>query len=292
MARMTSTRRKLAIATWGPPSEGNIFGKVTLDVAEALEYMELVRERTGEKVTITHLVGKAVGNALAAAPTLNGKILFGKFVPFDTVDVTFLVAASGDLGKAKIERVDQKHVSEIASELRAYAERIREGKDEAFEKSKGAIKLMPTWVLRPLLKLTGWLSGALGVNLKALGVERHAFGSCILTSVGMLGFDEGFAPFTPFARVPILILVGAMKDRPVVIDGEIVIRPTVTITATVDHRFIDGAQLGVLAQEFRQVIENPFAADPDMKRASLPPTEHASAAPTDEPESAAAEEAV
>lgn len=262
MAHMTSTRRKLAIATWAPPAEGNIHGKVTLDCANALRYMEAVREKTGVKVTITHLIGKAVGEALAAAPTLNGKILFGRFVPFDTVDVTFLVATDGDLGKAKISDVDKKSVADVAAELRDYAQKIRGGKDDAFEKSKGAIKMMPMFLLKPMLKVTGWLSGALGVNIGALGVERHAFGSCIITSVGMLGFDEGYAPFTPFARVPLLLLVGALKERPVVIDGELAVRPTVTVTATVDHRFIDGAQLGILAREFRRVIEHPFDADP------------------------------
>lgn len=265
MAKMTSTRRKLAIATWEPPAEGNIFGKVTLDVTEAQKYLAQVREATGEKVTITHLVGKAVGNALGAAPTLNGKILFGKFVPFDTVDVTFLVAAEGDLGKVKLERVDEKHVTEIASELRAHAIKLREGKDSDFEKSKGAIKALPMFLLKPMIKLTGWLSGALGVNIKALGVEKHAFGSCVITSVGMLGFDEGFAPFTPFARVPLLILIGSMRERPMVVDGEVVARMSVTITATVDHRFIDGAQLSVLAGEFRRVIEHPFEADPTLR---------------------------
>lgn len=268
MAHMTTTRRKLAIATWAPPAEGNILGKITLDVTEAKRYIAAVREATGQKVTITHLVGKAAGNALAEAPTLNGKILFGRFIPFDTVDVTFLVAADGDLGKSKITEVDQKEVATIAEELRAHAKKIRKGEDDAFEKSKGAIKLMPMFILRPMLKFTGWLSGALGVNFKALGAERHAFGSCIITSVGMLGFDEGYAPFTPFARVPLLLLVGAIRDRPVVIDGEVEVRPMVTITATVDHRFIDGAQLGVLAQEFRRVIEDPFSMNPDLRESA------------------------
>lgn len=258
MSQMTSTRRKLAIATWGPPTEGNIFGKLTIDVSESLRYIEHIRETTGEKISITHLVGKAVGNALAKAPTLNGKILFNRFVPFDSVDVTYLIAADGDLAKTKIENVDQKSPIEIAQELRERASKVRSGEDQDFKKSMQAVKSMPVFILRPVLKLTGWLASALGISIKALGVERHAFGSCVITSVGMLGFDEGYAPFTPFARVPVLLLVGAIREKPTVVDGEIVARPLVTITATVDHRFIDGAQLGTLAKEFRQVLEHPF----------------------------------
>lgn len=275
MAQMTSTRRKLAIATWAPPAEGNIFGKVTLDASEALRYIAHVRQTTGKKISITHLVGKAAGDALAKAPTLNGKILFDRFVPFDTVDVTFLIAADGDLGKTKIANVDKKSVTEIATELQDRAARVRGGEDEAFKKSMDAVRAIPAFLLRPIIKLTGWLSGALGVNIPALGVERHAFGSCVITSVGMLGFDEGYAPFTPFARVPLLLLVGAIREQPTVVDGEIVVRPLVTITATVDHRFIDGAQLGVLAGEFRKVLEHPFDLDAPPPAIAADHAEHA-----------------
>ena len=51
MQKMT-TRRKLAIATWAAPREGNIFGKLTVDMTDAMSYLQWVREETGEKVTV------------------------------------------------------------------------------------------------------------------------------------------------------------------------------------------------------------------------------------------------
>lgn len=254
-----STRRKLAIATWSAPQEGNIYGKLTVDATKALAYLEEVRRKTGEKVTITHLVGKAVAEALRQAPTLNGRIVWGKYVPFDTVDIAFLVALEGgnDLAKAKVSSADQKSIADIARELGAVSGRLRSGGDRDFEKSKGAIKAMPMWLLKRMVWLTGFLASSLGMSIKALGVEPFPFGSCIITSVGMFGIDEGFAPPTPFARVPVLILVGAVRDRPAVVDGQIKVQPQVTINATIDHRFIDGAQLGVLAKVMREYLEDP-----------------------------------
>jgi pyruvate dehydrogenase E2 component (dihydrolipoamide acetyltransferase) len=61
--------------------------------------------------------------------------------------------------------------------------------------------------------------------------------------------------------VPIYILVGAVRDQPKVEDGAVVIRPHLTITATIDHRFIDGVQLGVLAKVVRRYLEDPFQLD-------------------------------
>ena len=259
MAKM-STRRKLAIATWSRPTEGNIYGKITIDASEALAYIAKVRELTGVKVTITHLVGIAVGRALGKAPDLNGRIVWGGFEPYDSVDVSYLVQLDegSDLAKVKIDNVDKKSMVDIAGELRERAQKLRNKEDADFEKSKGLLRALPTWLLRPLLFVTGWLASAVGLSVPALGVERFPFGSCIITSVGMLGLDEGFAPPTPFARTPLLILVGAINDKPAVVDGELAIRPQLTITATIDHRFIDGFQGGILAKEARSVLENPW----------------------------------
>jgi pyruvate dehydrogenase E2 component (dihydrolipoamide acetyltransferase) len=77
----------------------------------------------------------------------------------------------------------------------------------------------------------------------------------------MFGLDEGYVPPTPFARVPVYILVGAVRERAVVKDGQCVPQQQLTITATIDHRFIDGAQLGTLAKIIREILENPASLE-------------------------------
>ena len=262
MAKM-SIRRKLAIASWSEPREGNIYGKLSVDITQGLRYLEEQRVRTGEKVTVTHLVGKAIAEALRRAPTLNGRIVLGRYVPFETVDIAFLVSLEdgNDLAKAKVENVDKKSISALAQELRERTSRLRGGGDNDFEKSKGAIKVMPTWMLRPMVAMTGFLASSLGLTIKPLGIQPFPFGSCIITNVGVFGVDEAFVPPTPFARVPVYVLIGAVRDKPVVKDGQVVVQKQVTVTATIDHRFIDGAQLAVLAKTVRSVLENPWQLD-------------------------------
>jgi pyruvate dehydrogenase E2 component (dihydrolipoamide acetyltransferase) len=213
-------------------------------------------------------VGKAVAMGLAKTPSLNGRIALGRFEGFDTVDVAFLVALDDgkDLAKVKIERLDEKDVTEVAKQLRAKAKKLRDGKDEEFEKSKGPLKALPTWLIRPMVHSVGFLTSGMGVDLKALGLEAFPFGSCIVTSVGMFGLDEGFAPPTPWARVPVYVLVGAISKRPTVIDGELVVRDLVTITATIDHRFVDGAQAGAFARLARKYLEDPWLLLPEDQR--------------------------
>lgn len=160
MYQMT-VRRKLAIASWDAPREGNIYGRLQLDTTEAQRFLDRVRAVTGEKVTLTHFVGRCVGEALARTPSLNGRIFLGKYRPHETADLAFLVALEegADLAKAKVTRVNEKGVSGIAKELRELAGRLHKGQDDDFNKSKGVIKLLPTWVLKPMLAWIGWLGG-------------------------------------------------------------------------------------------------------------------------------------
>lgn len=263
-----STRRKLAIATWSSPREGNIYGKLTVDATEALAYLDHVRRTTGEKATITHLVGKACGAALKQAPTLNGYLRLGAYVPHDTVDIAYLVSLEEgqNLAKAKVRDVDQKSVADIARELRELAQKLHQGRDEQFKKTQGPVKALPTWLIRPVLSLTGLLTSSFGLSIPALGLEAFPFGACIVTSVGMFGLDEAFAPPTPFARVPVYVLVGALRDMPAAVGGQVVIRKQLTITATIDHRFMDGHQGGVLAKVVRGILENPWQLEGLSKR--------------------------
>src|SRR5580704_15576098 len=117
MSFRMSVRRKIAIASWSSPKEGNIYGKVTIDMSKALEYIEYLRKMSNLKITITHLVGKASALALAACPDLNGRIFLGRYIPHKTVDLSFLVSADGgnDLGKYKVCNMDKKTTTEIAT---------------------------------------------------------------------------------------------------------------------------------------------------------------------------------
>ncbi len=258
-----SLRRKIAIATWSSPREGNIYGKLTVNADQILAYVEHLRATSGEKVTLTSLVGKAAALALRKVPSLNGYLRFGRYVPHDTVDISFLVSLQGgrNLAKAKLRRVDEKPVVAIARELRGAAKRLATGRDDAFNRSTAPLARLPSWAIRPLLQLSGYVTGALGLSVPALGLEAFPFGACIITNVGVFGLDEGFVPPVPFARVPVYLLIGALRDAARVVDGEVVVQKRLTLTATVDHRFIDGAQAGDLARVLRRVLENPWSLD-------------------------------
>ncbi|MEM7495159.1 MAG: 2-oxo acid dehydrogenase subunit E2 [Myxococcota bacterium] len=259
-----NTRRKMAIATWSAPREGNIHGKMTVDIDNALAYIESLRARSGARVTLTHLIGKAVGYALAQVPHINSRIVFGHTVPHASVDVSFLVAAANgaDLAKVKVTGINRKPLPQVAAELREETSRIRSGRNP-FNKSKPWLRFLPTWLLRPTLSLLGYLTGVLGINLPALGVEAFPFGVCVITNIGSLGIEEGYVPATPFAHVPLYVAITTVKSRPVVRDGRVVIRRQLDLMATIDHRVVDGYQIGQLAKHVREALDHPHMLESD-----------------------------
>ncbi|KAA0156015.1 hypothetical protein FNF29_01433 [Cafeteria roenbergensis] len=262
-----STRQKLSIASWNPPGEGNIHGAVQLDATRALAWLAEARAATGKHVTVTHLVIKAVGLALRACPQLNGRVVLGEFIPAGSVDVGCLVAMereeggvrAGDLAYTKILAADRRPVGAIADDIAGAAKRLRALKDAEFESSKGAMRALPTWALRPVSHWLGWVSSALGLPIPFIGVRAFPVGSCMVTAVGGLGLDTAFAPFTPFLHVPLLVAIGSVKDAVLPVDGAPAVRKAVTVTATVDHRVVDGAGAAVLSRVLRAVFEQPAA---------------------------------
>ena len=167
-----------------------------------------------------------------------------------------------DLAVAKISDADKKTAVQMHEELKSKAERLRAHKDSDFESSKPLMAMLPVWVLQPIVATIGYLAGALGMNIPALGVRPFPFGSAMVTSVGMLGVEQAFVPFTPFARVPFLLTVGECVPKPVVAaDGKsIIVQQTLSLTGTIDHRFADGTDAARMAKRLKWALEHPEEA--------------------------------
>lgn len=252
-------RRKLALHTWGKPRDPSIYSIVEVDLTRALPYLDRVSEETGVKLTPTHLVAKGLALAMARYPDLNGVIRWGRIYRRETVDVGFLVALEGgkDLNNVTVKEADKKDLLDIGRELQARAAAMRRGKDETVARQKGSLQAVPHFLMGPLMDTLEFLAFDVGLDLKALGLESDKFGSVMVTSVGMLGIETALAPLVPFTRVPIVCLVGEVKDKPVVRDGDIVVAPVLTLGFTIDHRFADGVILGKMLSLCKAYWENP-----------------------------------
>ena len=259
--------RKIAAATWGAPNDPQIYGDLDIDATNVLAFVDDAREASGKRVTVTHVVGKAVAYALGQHPDLNVRMYRGHFVQRPSVDIFFIVSADAgaELSGVKIEGADRKPVVEIAGELAGRAKTIRTGDDPEFGKTKSMLARTPLRALGIMLRLAAWLTADRDMHLPKQGLPRQAFGSAMITSVGMFGIQRGYAPLSPYYRIPFLVLVGEVTQKAVVVDEQIVARPILTITATMDHRYVDGFHASRLARSVREYLEDPKRHEPALR---------------------------
>ncbi len=254
-----SSFRRMAAGMWAAPRDPSIHGSMDVDATPALAFLDAHRG-DDVKLTVTHLVARAVALALHDQPELNAKVRFwGRLERRRTIDVFVTVATDGnrDLSGARIDRADEKPLVELARELRERVGQIRRGDDPSYRKSKGAFQKMPWWLARPAARVSDLLVNELHIDLSSQGMPVDAFGSAIVTSVGMFGIDAAFAPFVPLARCPMLILVPEVRKRPWAIDDTVEVRPVLRLCATFDHRIIDGAAAGRFAARLTELFEDP-----------------------------------
>lgn len=79
-------------------------------------------------------------------------------------------------------------------------------------------------------------------------------GTFTITNLGMMGIES----FSPIINQPEVAILGvtAMKDTPVVIGGEIVIRPIMNLNLVADHRVIDGAYAANFLRDVKESMQS------------------------------------
>ena len=78
-----------------------------------------------------------------------------------------------------------------------------------------------------------------------------------ISNMGMFGIDQFNAILQPPEAA--ILAVGRLADKAVVRDGQIVIRPMMTLTLSIDHRVLDGAIGAQFLKSMKNYIENPLS---------------------------------
>jgi 2-oxoisovalerate dehydrogenase E2 component (dihydrolipoyl transacylase) len=103
------------------------------------------------------------------------------------------------------------------------------------------------------------ISDARAGTLKPSDLHGSTF---TVSNFGALGLDEG-VPVINYPEAAILGM-GSLKPRPVVVNGEVAVRPTMSLTCAFDHRIVDGAQVAAFLGELRDLVESPELALLDL----------------------------
>lgn len=259
MDKFNTPWRITAAAIYTTPTDSRVYGTLDIDVTSAKQFLDSKRGE-GVKITMTHLATVVLARAIAFdVPEMNCFIRRGGIVGRKHIDVTVPVSIGGGEGVSAVLVKDAhaRTVTSIAEEIRSGAVDNRAGKESTTVKNKYLLNRIPWPFRRPVFRLLKWITVDMGVTIKKLGLSADSFGSFVVSDIGSFGLNTGMTSLMPAAKVPAVIVLGKVEEKPVVKNGEVVIRTMLPLTGTFDHRIVDGLQIGKLARGIKRNFRKP-----------------------------------
>jgi pyruvate/2-oxoglutarate dehydrogenase complex dihydrolipoamide acyltransferase (E2) component len=218
-----------------------IHGIVELDVGRARECIAAA----DPPVSWTGFVIATVARAVAPHPEVNARRVGNRVMYFDGVDVGATVERDvlGDhvLTAVTIDDADRKSCARISEEL--HQAKLGLHQDPARGLTSTVARL-PGPLRRRIVRAGARIPRVAATFRPTIGV----------TSLGMFSHGGGWG--IPFAPLTLIVTVSGILDRPVVRDGQVVVRPMMPLTLTFDHAVVDGAPAARFAETLRGLTES------------------------------------
>ncbi len=180
------------------------------------QYGEKFEKQHGVRLGFMSFYIKAVVEALKRYPEVNASIDGDDVVYHNYFDVSIAVSTPRGLVTPVLRDCDKLSMADIEKEIKALAEKGRDGK---------------------------------------LTVEDLTGGNFTITNGGVFGSLMS----TPIINPPQSAILGmhAIKDRPVALNGQVVIRPMMYLALSYDHRLIDGRESVGFLVAIKDLLEDP-----------------------------------
>jgi len=194
-------------------------GEIDMGEIARLRNNLVAQESTlGTRITYSDILVFAIARILRNHPRINASIVDKEIKVWEDINIGVATALEDGLIVPVVKHADRKSLVEISKEIKTLVEKARENK---------------------------------------LSSDEISGGTFTLTNLGALG--SGWTFETAIINQPesAILRVGAITERAVVRDGQIVARPVMTYSLTYDHRLIDGAVAAKFLASLSSVLENP-----------------------------------
>jgi pyruvate dehydrogenase E2 component (dihydrolipoamide acetyltransferase) len=207
--------RRLAESTGPIP---HFYLTADYDVTSLMSIRQQMVELTGTKVSLNDFIIRAIALALRHHPNVNASWGEDAITQHGEVHVGVAVATQDGLITPIVRNADQKSVSEIATEVRALADKAKNRK------------------LKP---------------------EEYQGSTFTISNLGAWGIEEFTAIINP-PNAAILAIGTAEARPVADANRQIVVRDRMKVTMSCDHRIIDGASGAEFLKTLRQYLEQPL----------------------------------
>ena len=242
------------------PADPTMVWGSEVDVENLENYVRARNADSQILLSPAHVLLQAVGRALAMHIDLNRRVIGRRVYEFSRVNIlTSLYSKQRrDVDVVVIKDADLIALDEIARVLwKASYEAMRDASPMARDKRR--LRRLPGWLLGRLLRTYLWLDRH--VRLPIWGrIDRLRSGPVLVNYLSFHGIPPllAYKPAVfPTGSWMLNVTMGPAQQKPVVQDGQIVVRPMAPLFVRADHRTADAYLLGQFVSSLRNLLADP-----------------------------------
>jgi pyruvate/2-oxoglutarate dehydrogenase complex dihydrolipoamide acyltransferase (E2) component len=225
-----------------------VHGLAELDVTVVRQRIREHEARFGEKLSFTAFIINCLGEAIRLHPELHAyRDWRGRLVIFEGININMMIEV--EMAGRRIpmpyvvKRVEQKRFREIHEEIRQAQNHPASSEGARF---MGWFLYAP-W---PLRRLFYW-----SVMRVPQWFREHS-SPVMVTAVGMFSRGASWAITQP--NTTLTLALGAIAEKPGVVEGRIEVREFLHLTVSVDHDVVDGAPAARFGNDLMRLIESGY----------------------------------
>lgn len=236
-------------------NEALVYFRQDVDVEAALAFLdERNRDRPRERrITLFHLLLRALANTLHQRPRLNRFTAGGRLWQRHAVDITFSAKKAFDddspIITVKKRFPADEPLEEMVDRLHAELSASRGGRRSASDAEVDLLLKLPPFAVRGLLALARG-ADALGLLPAGMIAGDPLYTSAFVANLGSVGLDAGYHHLWQWGNCPVFCVLGRVHPGP---DG----RRRVTLKYSYDERVEDGLYCARGLELLKGYLEKP-----------------------------------
>jgi hypothetical protein len=244
-------------------NESAVYFEHQIDVTRALAWLEQRRDPNlpaAQQPKLFHLILHALASVLHERERLNRFTIRHRTYQRDGVFLSFSAkkSMSDDAPLATVKRRFERDESfdVLVASLTGEIREAKSDKKSHIDKELSILLKLPGFLLVLLLGLLKRLY-VWGLAPRSLVDTDPLYTSAFIANLGSIGLDAAFHHLYEHGNCPLFVTIGRAVDAPLVIDGNVEVRPTVTLRFTYDERIEDGLYAGKTLSLLSERIADP-----------------------------------
>ena len=192
-----------------------------VDMTEVIRLREQVLEplkaQTGQRVSYTAILARAVATVLPRHPYMNASLADGNIILWEDIHLGIATSVEENLMVPVIREAQSRSLGQIVAALSDLTERARS---------------------------------------RHLTTAEMTGSTFTISNLGMFGIESFTAIINPPESA--ILAVGKMVDMPIKCDDGYMFRPMIQLTASADHRIVDGVGVARFLADLKSTLENPY----------------------------------